>query len=163
VKKNFVFNVLLSGNLVLSAVSVANTDFAETDANAIIKVKQSIVLKKDRDLVFSDAVQGDAQPEVLGATSQSAASFTVSGQPGRTYVVSFKSSSIFMTTGKGDTTDSQIQVDNFTTDLSNGLGTLDSTTGKQTFGVGATRAAISPTQIVADDYKGIFTVRVTYQ
>ncbi len=154
---------------ILAALSVGVISFrgfsdgntAETSALAKIQVKARIQIQKQSDLLFPNAYQGDPEQSVAPSDA-GAAEFLVTGEKGKSFSISYPDSSILMTTGTGDTADKQIQVNGFISDQAGELGILDPSTGALAVKVGATRAALSNTQVVADDYSGQFRVRVTY-
>lgn len=157
------------GLLAFAAIAIAMVtcksygegDFAEASALAKIQVKARIQIQKDADLLFPNAYQGD--PEKTVAPSDSgAAQFSVRGEKGYNFSITFPDSSILMKTGTGDVPDKQIQVDKFNSDQPGNVGTIDRSSGVANIRVGARRAAISTSQEVADDYSGVFKVRVTY-
>ncbi len=156
-KKLATLTGLLSLSLSVVAVGAGNTD--TKPASSSINIKTSLVLTKTADLSFPDAYQSDAAA-VLPATAGTAAAFSVVGNAGAQFLVDFPLATITMLTGAGDTADKQIVVDTFTTNLAANTGTLAG--GSATFKVGASRAAIRPTQVIADGYTASFNVRVTY-
>ena len=156
----FMVTLLIIG--LASRVSLGETNFAEADALAkirVLKAPPQLKLEKKRDLQFKDAVQG-APKDTVAPTENAAAEFDVVGQVDKTYQVSFVADSIDMKTGGGTTADEKITVTDFTTDLTSNQGKLP-TTEKGVFHVGATRAELTPNQVVGD-YEGAFKVRVTY-
>lgn len=162
--RTLVAKLMLALTVLVALPRVASADpkQAEANASASIKIKAKIQLTKTKDLAFVDAYQGSNSIPVA-ASESGAAQFKAKGHKGDSFIVSFPSSSVFMTTGSGATAQEKIAVSSFTTDLASNTGVLDASTGEKVFNVGASHAAILDDQVVADDYVGQFTVRVTYQ
>jgi len=109
--------------------------------------------------LFGQAAPSDVAKTVPSNSGTDRASFTVSGAASTAYTITLPASNIDMITGAGATADEKISVGTWTSTPS-ATGALDGT-GNQTLYVGATRAAISATQ-VAGSYSGSFTVTVAY-
>ena len=138
----------------------AEGNSAEATATAKMRVIQRLSLENKSDLIFPDAYPGDPLG-IVRPTEKNAAFFDVNGQTGLSYVVNFPAQSIFLTTaGAGNIADRRILVFDFKTDLTNNIGRLES--GKSNFRVGASRAALRPTQVISNEYQGKFLVRVNY-
>ena len=147
-----------------------NTDNATASAGA--RIITPLTIKNDKALEFGDIISGAnantvkiTPAGVRSATNNNAllvtasrtpqaAQFTVVGEASLGYTVLI-SESITLT---GATTSETMTVNNFDHDAT---GTLDATTGEETFSVGAD-LIVGKTQ-ASDIYTGSFTVTVTYQ
>ncbi|EQC47338.1 DUF4402 domain-containing protein [Bacteriovorax sp. Seq25_V] len=159
--KRFLFGLTALTMTTFSFVTIDKAQAASDTAQALAVVTAAINIAQVADLDFGSAVQGDAQSTVAPADA-SAAEFTVTGQPSTAYTITLPSDgTIEMITGAGGSADERIAVDSFTSTPAAGAnGSLDGT-GSETLKVGATRAALSATQ-VAGNYAATFTVDVVY-
>ena len=128
---------------------------ASAPANATATVLASIAITKTRDLAFGSGVPGDGAKLVAASDPTASASFNVTGAASKAYNITLPAGSINMSNGAAT-----IGVSAFTSSPATS-GVL-SGAGAQTITVGATRAALSPTQ-APGSYSGSFTVTVTYQ
>lgn len=122
------------------------------------KVLKKISFVKNSDLQFPEIVQGDGDTVLAPANG---AQGTVSGQPNKSFTISFGASTITMNkVGVNNPNANQkITVKDFKTDQTNNVGTLDGN-GNKAIKLGATS---SPPATVEDgDYLGTFTVTVAY-
>lgn len=142
--------------------SVWAASSAQTSANATATVIASIGISKTDDLAFGNAAQGDNSLTIDPATQPGpSATFTVTGQANTAYDITLPSDgTIIMITDDGGVDDEKINVNSFTSNPS-GSGNTGAG-GSQTLNVGATRAAISASQ-VAGSYTASFNVTVAYQ
>lgn len=145
-----------TGSFTVSVDSSSVT--ASASPNATLTALTMIGLTKLSDLAFGVAARNDSV-KAITAGSGGSASFTVSGEANRSYSITLPSS-VTLTTGAGNTANTQIVVNSFTSSPASPA-TL-SAGGTQTLYVGATRAAISGTQ-TQGNYTGSFTVTVAYQ
>jgi hypothetical protein len=145
-----------------------NTDEATASAGA--RIVTPLTIENDEELEFGDiisaantvtispaGVRTATNPDALLVTASrtpQAAEFTVVGEAGLSYTVVIENS-ITLT---GAATSQTMTVDNF---VHNATGTLNATTGKETFSVGAD-LTVGATQS-SDIYTGSFTVTVTYE
>lgn len=145
-----------------------NTDNATASAGA--RIVTPLTIENDEALEFGDiisaanvvtispagartATNSDALLVTASRTPQ-AAEFTVVGETSLSYTVVIDDSIILT----GATTSETMTVDNF---QHNATGTLNATTGEETFSVGAD-LTVGATQ-ASDIYTGSFTVTVTYE
>ncbi len=136
-------------------LAVCQLNAAQQNVKIYTEVVSAIHLFKLRDLDFGEGLQGDAAK--LVSTSEGA-EFSVLGEPHRAYSIIIPHT-LSMTTGSGSTASEQIQVSNFQSQPDTS-GKLDCD-GKQTLRIGATRAALLPTQ-KSGNYLAPFTVTVLY-
>lgn len=157
----------MKANLTLVAMLAAlslqgfRAEAVQGTAQAKMKVLTAIAVDKVSDLLFSEASGGAAAETVAADTVETAqnASFTVTGEPSRAVTVTLPADgTVIMTTGGGGTTESQIPVNQFT---SNSLAAIDPS-GTSNLFVGATRSALAANQ-VSGDYQADFIVDVVYQ
>ena len=142
-------------------VSVNQAHAVNGTAKAKMKVINALEVTQVSDLIFNEAAAGAAAETIDhdGQETANNASFTVAGEANRAITVTLPADGVVkMATGGGGSPDSEIAVDTFTSNAPaaiGGAGTVD-------LFVGATRAALSPTQ-AAGDYEADFTVDVVYQ
>lgn len=135
-----------------------------SSANAEVIGIRSLAIASTSDLQFSGAYRGQVAETIAPANG---GAFSVSGEGGHVYNITFGASSITMTyngAGSGGDTNKEIMVDSFTSSPS-GSGLLSGSTGSagtQTLQAGARRAAILTTQ-QPGNYSGSYTITVTYQ
>lgn len=144
---------------VLAAVLMSQQAFAaNTTGTARQVVTAAIAIANVSDLVFGSAVQGEAAKVVVPGTAENAenGSFNVTGQPSQAYTITLPTTPINLTNGANT-----IAVGTFTSFPAAGANGALSGTGSQLLLVGATRAALSPTQAVGT-YTGTYTVDVVY-
>lgn len=128
---------------------------------AKMKVVTALSVTNISDLVFAEASPGAAAETVDADQTETAqnASFEIAGEPNRAVTVSLpQDGAVRMATNGGGSADTEVAVNQFT---SNGLSQIDPS-GTSTLFVGATRDALSSTQ-VAGDYEGNFIVDIVYQ
>lgn len=140
------------------------THGASATALATARVITAIGISKNSDLAFGEGNPGDGNKTVTAdatATPQNA-SFTVSGEPNRTYSISLPSDGVtVLITGAGDTPTTRIPINQFVSyPTAASGGNLDSG-GSQALIVGATRSALAADQATGA-YSGTFTVTVVY-
>lgn len=153
----------------LAAIAVISVLFTQQQAHAVaqataqakMKVVTALSVTRVSDLIFSEAFAGTAE-ETVGANvleDDHNASFLISGEPNRAIAVDLPyNNTVVMTTGAGGP-DGSIAVNSFTSNFAtSNIGP----SGNIELFVGATRAALSPTQ-VSGDYSADFTVNVAYQ
>lgn len=159
--KRFVLGVTALTMTTFGFLTIDKAEAASATAQALATVTAAINIAQVSDLDFGSAVQGDALSTVAPADA-TAAEFTVSGQPSTAYTITLPADgTIEMITGAGSTADEKIAVDSFTSTPAAGAnGALDGT-GSETLKVGASRAALSATQ-VAGAYAATFSVDVVY-
>lgn len=129
-------------------------------AKAKMKVITAVAVTQVSDLLFDDATAGSAEEVVASDSVETAknASFKITGEANRPLTVTLPTNgNVTMVTGAASP-DESIAVNSFT---SNTVVSLDAA-GQADLFVGATRAALSPTQ-VSGDYLADFTVEVAYQ
>ena len=142
-------------------MSVNSTKAASDSAQALAVVTAAINIAQVADLDFGSAVQGDGSSAIAPADA-TAAEFAVTGQASTAYTITLPAdSTVQMITGAGSVADEQIDVDSFVSTPAAGANGLLDGSGAQTLKVGATRAALSGTQ-VAGSYAANFTVDVVY-
>ncbi len=148
--------------LVSSSVMFSNeVKAASATAQALAVVTAAINIVQVSDLDFGSSVQGDGSLAVATGDA-SAAEFTVSGEPSTAYTITLPADgTIIMQTGAGASADEQIAVDSFVSAPAAGANGLLDGTGSETLKVGATRAALSATQVTGS-YTTNFTVDVVY-
>ncbi len=145
-----------------------NTDNATASAGA--RIVTPLTIENDEALEFGDIIsaanvvtispagaRSAENPDALLVTASrtpQAAEFTVVGETSLSYTVVIDDSIILT----GATTSETMTVDNF---QHNATGTLNATTGEETFSVGAD-LTVGATQ-ASDIYTGSFTVTVTYE
>lgn len=137
---------------------------ASTTGNAVQVVTAAINIVNVSDLDFGTAAQGDAAKTVAPGTAEDSfnGSFTVTGTASTAYTITLPADSVVtMTTAGGGTADKIIAVNSFTSFPAAGANGLTDAGGSQLLLVGATRAALSATQ-VAGNYTGTYTVDVVY-
>ncbi len=148
----------------LSTAGFMSMDIAKAasdSAQALAVVTAAINITQVADLDFGSAVQGDAASTVAPADG-TAGEFAVTGQASTAYTITLPAdSTVTMITGGGASADEQIGVDSFVSTPAAGANGLLDGTGAQTLKVGATRDALSGTQ-VAGSYAASFTVDVVY-
>ena len=134
---------------------------ASAVGHAVQEVLVALSINSISDLNFGQGVQGDSPKTIAPGTIENSenASFQITGEPGKAYVIQLPQSDIKMITGTGNTPQTQISVTNFQVNPS--LGGFLSPSGSQMLFVGATRAALLPNQ-ARGLYSGAFTVIVTY-
>lgn len=134
---------------------------ASDSAQALAVVTAAINIAQVADLDFGSAVQGDVAATVLPG-DPTAAEFSVTGQPSTAYTITLPAdATVQMITGGGATADEQINVNSFASTPAAGANGLLDGSGNQSLFVGATRDALSATQ-VAGSYAATFTVDVVY-
>ena len=164
------FFTLSAAIFAFSTISFGQGNTASDNASVGARIITPITITNDEELEFGDIISAantvtittdgerDATtPEALLVTASrtpQAAQFTVVGEASLKYTVLI-SESITLT---GATTSGTMTVNNFVHDAT---GTLNATTGKETFSVGAD-LIVGETQ-ASDIYTGSFTVTVTYQ
>lgn len=134
---------------------------AQGTAQAKMKVVTAVAVNQISDLLFSETAVGAAAETVDADSSETAqnASFEIVGEPNRAIIVTLPTDgTVKMMTGGGGSADTEIPVDQFT---SNNPTQIDGAGSTQLF-IGATRSTLSPTQ-VSGDYEGSFSVDVVYQ
>lgn len=142
-------------------MSVDSVKAASDTAQALAVVTAAINIVQVADLDFGSSVQGDIAATVAPGDG-TAASFTVSGQANTAYTITLPADgTVTMITGTGASADEQIAVNSFVSNPAVGANGLLDGAGSQTLNVGATRDAISATQ-VAGNYASNFTVDVVY-
>ncbi len=113
----------------------------------------AIAISRSRHMTFADAAPGDIAYS-LNHSASTSSRFTVTGDPGASFDITFPSGTINMSNG-GNTIGTNTWVSNqsATTNLDG--------SGNATIDIGATRAAIAGNQ-VAGSYSGSHTVTVNY-
>lgn len=162
--------------LTVALFGITNISFGQNTAAATAaagaRIITPITIKKNKALEFGDIISASAantvtippagartatNPNALLVTASrtpQAAEFTVAGETSLSYTVVIDDSIILT----GATTSETMTVDNF---QHNANGSLNATTGEETFSVGAD-LKVGATQ-ASDIYTGSFTVTVTYQ
>jgi hypothetical protein len=134
---------------------------AQGTAQAKMKVISSVAVAQLSDLLFSEAAVGAPAETVNADTAETTqnASFAITGEANRAIIVTLPTDgTVKMMTAGGGSTDTEIAVDQFT---SNSVSQIDGSGLTQLY-VGATRSNLSPTQL-SGDYEGSFSVDVVYQ
>lgn len=157
----------LAGGLALTflfGVSAGYSNTAQaisTTASVTASVIAALAITKTQDLDYGEGIQGDAA-KVVAPNDGTSARFAVAGEPSRTYTVTLPADGVVtLTTGDGSGADKQIALTSFASNPAAGAnGSLDNT-GAEVLKVGATRAALSATQVTGS-YTGSFTVTVVY-
>lgn len=152
-------HVLFTATIAAMIFSGYQAQGAVGTAKAKMKVVTALAVNQVSDLIFNDAAAGAAEETVAADTTDNAqnASFAITGEPNRPVTVTLpQDGTITMVTG-GASPDESIAVNSFS---SNNVTQLDAS-GNAELLVGATRAALSPTQ-VSGDYEANFTVDVVY-
>ena len=145
----------------VGVLTIDSAKAASATAQALAVVTAAINITQVADLDFGSAVQGDAS-NLVAPGDASAAEFSVTGQPNTAYTITLPADgAVVMTTGAGSSADEQIAVDSFASTPAVGANGLLDGSGAQTLKVGATRAALSGTQVVGN-YSTNFTVDVVY-
>jgi hypothetical protein len=136
---------------------------ASTTADATIRVITDISIAKDvgKDLLFPDAVRGQAAHTIAPADAESA-QFTVSGAPNKAYTITLPADGVVVMQTGGGGANQDIAVNTFTSSPAAGANGLTNGAGTQALRVGATRGAIGAAQVIANDYTATFTVIVAY-
>lgn len=150
-------SIIFSGFILLAS----NAHAAQATGRALMRVIQSLSVTNVSDLIFSEASAGAASETIAPDQTETAqnASFEITGEPNRPINISLPADgTVTMTTAGGGTADSEIAVAQF---QSNSPAQIEAT-GKVNLFVGATRAALSATQVVGD-YEGTFIVDVVHQ
>ncbi|WP_374076369.1 DUF4402 domain-containing protein [Bdellovibrio bacteriovorus] len=151
---------------VLFIATVATMIFSGYQAQAAqglgkakMRVVTAVAINKVSDLIFDDVGAGAAEETVPADSTDNAknASFAITGEPSRPITVTLPSDGVVVMATGGGGADETIAVNSFT---SNNVTQLD-VAGNAELLVGATRAALSATQ-VAGDYEANFTVDVVY-
>lgn len=156
-KAQTMLSLLVTGLLMSGSTAFG----AQATGRAIMKVVAAVSVNNVSDLVFAEANAGAASETVNADTTETAqnASFDIAGEPNRAISITLPADgSVKMMTAGGGSADSEIAVDQFT---SNGPSQIEASGTTQLF-VGATRAPLSTTQ-TAGDYEGTFAVDVVYQ
>lgn len=154
---------LIKLGLVLAFIT-NHANAASVNANANQIVTAAIAIVKVSDLEFGSAAQGDASKTVAPGSSENSenASFTVTGQPSTAYTITLPvDGTVKMITAGGGTSDTEINVNSFASTPAAGANGLLNGSGTETLFAGATRAALSATQVTGT-YTGAFTVTVVY-
>ena len=133
---------------------------SQATATATVTVIQSINITTNSNLDFGSATPGDPALAVPPGTSENAsnASFTVTGEPGKSFQIQLPSSAVNLT-GPGGAT---IAVTSFQSSPATTAAIPSSGANQRPIYVGATRAAI-PNNAPAGVYSGSFAVTVIYQ
>jgi hypothetical protein len=134
---------------------------AQATAKAKMKVVTAVAVNTVSDLIFNDAAAGEPAQSVtdVGQETPANASFTITGEANRAIIVTLPGDGVVkMATAGGGSSDNEIAVDSF---ISNNPATISGSGSSDLF-VGATRAALSPTQ-TSGDYESDFVVEVAYQ
>lgn len=127
---------------------------------ALIKVTTGIQIAKTSDLVFSEAMAGASAETVTAGTTETAqnASFNVSGEPNKAITIVLPAdNTVVMKKGVGGSSDTEISVNNFTSNNPSAIGS----NGSVALFVGATREALDLNQ-QPGDYAADFQVDVVY-
>lgn len=158
-KKTLVIGLALASYGVTAQAQVSDS----ASAKATISIKRKLTIEKNKDLEFGEAFQGDAADTVTPADAAGReAIFTVKGREGAVFSIDLPDpNTVVMITGTGDTTVSQIAVEDFVSNFG-GDGSTGAISGDTTLSVGATRAAIAADQLEGD-YEALFNVAVAYQ
>lgn len=152
--KLFLFAVVALSFVGASAMAEST---ASASANALSTIYASIAIAKTRDLNFGSGAPNDGAKTVAATDATNSASFNVTAANGAAYNITLPTT-INMITGAGGANQT-IAVNTFT---SSPATSATGTGSAQALTVGATRAAISATQVTGS-YSGAFTVTVTYQ
>lgn len=147
--------------LLLTLAMAQQGHAAQGTAKAKMKVISAVAINTVSDLIFTEASPGAAAESVDADTVETAqnASFSITGEPNRALTITLPSDgTIKMINASGSGSDAEIAVNQFS---SNNPSALDAS-GEALLFVGATRDALSSTQI-AGDYEGDFIVDVVYQ
>ncbi|CBW27160.1 hypothetical protein BMS_2363 [Halobacteriovorax marinus SJ] len=159
--KKFSTAACVLGLSTIGLMSVDVTKAASDTAQALAVVTAAINIAQVSDLDFGSSVQGDAASTVAPGDG-TAAEFAVTGQANTAYTITLPAdATVTMITGAGATADEQIGVNSFVSTPAAGANGLLDGSGAQTLNVGATRDALSATQ-VAGNYSANFTVDVVY-
>lgn len=159
-KKLFI-GASLFGVATLGLMTIDVAKAASTTAQALAVVTAAIDIAQVADLDFGSSVQGDVAKTVAPADA-TAAEFTVTGQPSTAYTITLPTDgTVTMITGGGASADEQITVNSFASSPAAGANGMLDGSGSETLKVGATRSALSATQ-VAGNYAATFTVDVVY-
>ena len=136
---------------------------ASTTGTARQVVISALSIANVSDLDFGTAPAGDVAKTVAPGSSENAdnGSFTVTGQANTAYTITLPADGTVTMTTAGGGVDKTIAVDSFASFPAAGANGLLSAGGTQSLFVGATRAALSATQ-VAGTYTGTYTVTVVY-
>lgn len=164
-KKHLSFRVLATALTLASTVTmVAHQAYGvSTTGTARQVVIAALSITNVSDLDFGTAPAGDAQKTVAPGATENAenGSFTVNGQANTAYTITLPTDgTVTMVTGGGGANET-IAVSTFTSFPAAGANGLLNGSGTQTLLVGATRAALSASQ-VAGTYTGTYTVTVVY-
>jgi len=145
----------------LLAAQSKNAFAASATGNATQTVTAAISIANVSDLAFGTAVQGDAAKTVVPGAAENAdnGSFTVSGAPSTAYTITLPADGDVVLQTAGGGVDKDIAVTAFTS-FPSATGTIGAG-GTQLLLIGATRAALSATQ-VAGSYTDTYTVTVVY-
>jgi hypothetical protein len=134
---------------------------AQATGRAIMKVVTAVAVTNVSDLYFTEASAGSPAETIDAGTAENVqnASFDITGEPNKMIVVTLPAdNTVKMITAGGGSADSEIAVDQFTSNMPT---TIDPS-GTTPLYVGATRSTLSATQ-TSGDYEGTFTVDVVYQ
>lgn len=130
-------------------------------AQAIMEVIKPLQIQTLSNLVFPQATPGSSAYTVNPGDSdnENNASFSASGQPDTSYVISHPDT-VVMTTGSGSANET-ITISSIQTNPAKGANGLFDASGTQMIYLGASRPALSPDQ-VQGDYQGQITVEIVY-
>ena len=162
--KKMVFTSLLGATALclLSQLVSVNSFAADGTGTAKQFVIAALAITNTSDLDFGKAAPGDGAMTIIPDTIETSSngSFAVTGQPDYAYTISIPQTPVQLVTGGGGANE-VINVDSFTSyPLPGPNGLLDGA-GAQNLFVGATRAALLPTQ-APGAYVGTYTVTVVY-
>ncbi len=152
---------LTTASIAIASLFVGHYGYAVSQTGTAKQVvTTALALLNVSDLDFGTAAQGEAAKTVAPGSSENSenGSFAVTGQPNVAYTISLPSSAVTLTTGGGGANET-ISVDSFVSSPA-ATGLLDAS-GAQSLFVGATRAALTTSQ-VAGTYTGTYTVTVVY-
>lgn len=146
--------------LLLTAMMHQEAARAESaNANATMKIIESLAITKIKDLEFGTSIRGTGA-ETISPSDARAATFQVTGQPNNTVTIVIPSNPILMSNNGGTTRGvDAIEVSNFQSNPS-GSANLNNS-GLLNLKVGASRSNIPTTQTLGD-YIGTFDVAVSY-
>lgn len=156
-KVKYVVSLVASGLTMFSMQALA----AQGTGTATMNVISAVSVTNVSNLIFSDAAAGTSAETVAAGSSETAqnASFNISGQAGKAILVTLPAdSTVNMAVNGGGTPDTQIAVNQFTSNNPSQIGA----NGTTSLFVGATRSALTATQ-TPGAYQGSFVVNVVYQ
>lgn len=133
---------------------------ASATAYALATVVKPLEVAPRRNLSFGFATPGEGALTISPQDSGRSAEFIVTGEPGMSYSISVPfDGEVSLTTPAGSSQDEQIPIIQFRSNTASGT---IGTNGTDVVYIGATRAALRPSQTIGE-YVGIFTITLTYQ